>query len=204
VILVPVLVIGGIGLLLYLAIQGKAAANSIYNTTPGPVPVVSDNPILLAMPDDSLADTADAMTNNWVGSISTDRNSWPTGDKIWDICRAIAVAEGYNTNGAAFQLNNPGDLSPGDEYGQPTGGVAEWHGGSYIIHFASAFGGWNALYTKVSNIIFGKSKVYGQNWTISQIAEKWAGNSTAWANNVAKELGYNDPSQYGFDDYAGV
>jgi hypothetical protein len=132
--------------------------------------------------------------------ITFDPNTWPSGNKIWDICRAIAEAEGYDTDGAAFHLNNPGDLSPGDEHGFPTIGPAEFHDGSYIIHFATALDGWNALFQKVSNIVEGKSKVYGQYWTITQIASKYAGDSANWAKNVGAILGI-DPNSQGFYDY---
>jgi hypothetical protein len=85
-------------------------------------------------------------------------DSWPSGDRIWDVCRAIAHAEGFDVPGKAPQkLNNPGDLSPGDEHGFATAGLAEYHGGSYVIHFATAQDGWNALYAKFANIADGSS-----------------------------------------------
>jgi hypothetical protein len=129
-----------------------------------------------------------------VSTITQDPSTWPQGDAIWDICRAVAQAEGYNQGqGAApYDLNNPGDLSPGDEHGQATAGPAEFHGGSYIIHFATPDDGWAALYAKFSNIINGNSKVYGADWSWAQIGQTYAADP-AWANHVAAILGV-DPS----------
>lgn len=183
--MIPLILLAGIGLLAFLAISGKVKGDT------------------MTEPSQPAGDLTPMDTQKIQYNITTDKSTWPSGDKIWDICRAVAIAEGYNTNGAAFKLNNPGDLSSGDEHGQPTAGAPEWHGGSNIIHFARALDGWNALYAKISNIVNGSSKVYQQNWTISQISALWAGDSTAWANNVARELGYDDPTQYGFDDYVG-
>lgn len=199
--MIPILIIGGIGVAILFAMRGKmlsSADTAGIDTTP-PAPEV---PTFSAVPDVGITDVSDSTISSmdWTQEITTDPATWPSGDKIWDICRAIARAEGYNTNGAAFNLNNPGDLSPGDEHGYTTNGAAEWHGGSYIIHFATAADGWNACYTKVSNIVNGKSKVYGQNWTVAQISQKWAGNYSAWANNVGSALNI-DPNNYGFSDY---
>lgn len=119
-------------------------------------------------------------------------DTWPGGDRIWDVCRAIAHAEGYDTNGAALKLNNPGDLSPGDEHGFATAGPAEFHGGSYVIHFATSADGWNALYAKFANIVDGSSKVYQSDWSWEQIGAKYASDPN-WAQNVAAGLGV-DPS----------
>lgn len=127
-------------------------------------------------------------------AITEKPDTWPTGDAIWDICRAVAQAEGYNAGrGAApFDLNNPGDLSPGDEHGQATAGAAEFHGGSYIIHFATPADGWQALYAKFSNIVNGSSKVYGADWSWSQVGQTYAADPQ-WALHVATLLGV-DPS----------
>ena len=127
-------------------------------------------------------------------AITNDSATWPGDDKVWNICAAIAIAEGYNGAGnASFQLNNPGDLSPGDEHGEATSGAAQWHGGSYVIQFATAEGGWRALHTKIGNIIQGTSHVYGPFDTWTQIGAKWAGNSAAWTKNVTSYLGV-DPN----------
>lgn len=120
-------------------------------------------------------------------------STWPTGDRIWDICRAIAHAEGFDVRGTApANLHNPGDLSPGDEHGFATAGPAEYHGGSYVIHFASDQDGWGALYAKISNIWDGTSKVYDPDWSWQQIGAQYASDPN-WGAHVAAALGV-DPS----------
>jgi hypothetical protein len=133
--------------------------------------------------------------------ITQDPSTWPNDDPYWMICCAVATAEGYDDgDGAApYDLNNPGDLSPGDEAGQSTCGGAQQHGGSAIIVFCTAEGGWRALYTKFSNIANGRSTVYPATWTWQQVSAKYAGNSVAWLNNVTAFLGVDPsttPAQY--------
>lgn len=116
-------------------------------------------------------------------------DQWPTGDRIWDVCRAIAHAEGFDVQGAAPQLlNNPGDLSPGDEGGFATAGPAEYHGGSYVIHFASTDDGWGALYAKFQNILESNSRVYQPDMSWQQIGAKYASDPN-WGAHVAAALG---------------
>jgi hypothetical protein len=126
-----------------------------------------------------------------LGTITKDQNTWPRGDKLWNVCRAIAVAEGYDKGPGTppFDLNNPGDLSPGDEGGCPTAGPAEFHGGSRIIHFATPTDGWNALRAKIQRIADGHSRVYRPVWSWQKIASVYAGDSANWARNVAHALG---------------
>ena len=114
-----------------------------------------------------------------------DISTWPSGDKFWDIARAIAIAEGYNVSGSNSQrLHNPGDLSDGaDKYG------FEEHSGSRVTIFPTDYIGWQWLYNKVKNIYNGNSKVYNGNMTWIEIAQKYAGNWQNWVYNVTKELG---------------
>jgi hypothetical protein len=133
-------------------------------------------------------------------TITGDPSTWPGDDPIWNICCAVAIAEGYNVSGSVpFDLNNPGDLSPGDEDGQSTCGGAQSHGGSQVIVFCTAEGGWTALYNKFNNIVNGNSSVYPVSWTWTQVAQKYAGNWQAWLNNVTSYLGVDPtstPAQY--------
>lgn len=132
---------------------------------------------------------------NCCGTITNDPATWPNGDKLWSIAQAVAIAEGANIAGSVpDRSNNPGDLGKGDEHGQATvGAVCVPDAEGAVIHFATKAGGWNALRAKLQNIATYKSAVYSPDWTWYQIASKWAGNSEAWADNVAGALGV-DPS----------
>jgi hypothetical protein len=133
--------------------------------------------------------------------ITNDTTTWPGSDKLWNVCAAVALAEGYNLGPgtAPYDLNNPGDLSPGDEGGLATCGAPQEHGGSAIIVFCTAENGWNALYYKFNNIVQGRSTTYPMTWTWTQVANEYAGNSSAWLNNVTSYLGVDatsTPAQY--------
>lgn len=119
--------------------------------------------------------------------------TWPAGDALWHICCAVAQQEGYGKSGAApTKLNNPGDLSPGDEHGFATAGAAEFHDGSYIINFSTPDDGWGALRAKFQNILDGNSTVYGADWSWLQIGQKYAADPN-WGAGVAAILGV-DPN----------
>jgi len=139
-----------------------------------------------------------SLTGSYIGP---DPSTWPgptgiySSVSIWNICAAVAIAEGFNRGAGAapYDLNNPGDLSPGDESGQPTMGPPQFHGGSYIIQFATCEGGFIALYNKFSRIVSGQSSVYPKSWTWTQVAKKYAGDWQNWLNNVTSYLGV-DPN----------
>lgn len=130
--------------------------------------------------------------------ITSDPSTWPTGDKVWDVCRAIALAEGANQPGSApDRYNNPGDLSQGDEHGQAVAGYVNLPDGETLIEFATKNGGWQALYTKINNIRLGISLTFRPSYTWTQIAAKYAGNSAAWVSNVTNELGVSPSDTFG-------
>jgi hypothetical protein len=140
-------------------------------------------------------------------AITADTSTWPGAQPaypnaaVWDICTAVALAEGYNggVGVAPYDLNNPGDLSPGDESGQAVQGPPQEHDGSLIIDFATVEDGFIALYVKFFNIVSGNSKVYPKTLTWTQVANIYAGNSSAWVKNVTNYLGVNPsstPAQY--------
>lgn len=130
--------------------------------------------------------------------ITHDPETWPGGDRVWNVCRAIAMAEGANVEGAApDRMNNPGDLSKGDEHGQSVVEYVILPDKEDVIHFQTKIGGWTALYKKVINIRDGKSKVYSPSMTWAEVAKSYAGNSTAWANNVAKALNVSVDEKFG-------
>jgi len=130
--------------------------------------------------------------------ITNNPATWPAGDKVWDVCRAIALAEGANVPGSApDRYNNPGDLSRGDEHGQQVIGYVTLPDGEVEINFASKEAGWSALYTKMANAAQGLSSVYTPDMSWRQIAQEYAGNSAAWLANVTRTLGVNPDSRYG-------
>ncbi len=130
--------------------------------------------------------------------ITNDRSTWPTGDRVWDVCRAIAVAEGADHAGSApDRYNNPGDLSKGDEHGQAIVDYVNLPDGETLIEFETKTGGWQALYTKVNNIRLGISRTYSPSMSWNQVAAKYAGNSGAWVANVTRELGVSPGDSFG-------
>lgn len=133
-----------------------------------------------------------------MNEITSNPQTWPMGDKVWNVCRAIALAEGANVEGGApDRLNNPGDLSKGDEHGQNVVEYVILPDKEDAIHFSTKVGGWTALYRKIANIRDGKSSVYNPSMTWLQIAYKYAGNSVVWAGNVARELGVSATDKFG-------
>jgi hypothetical protein len=123
-------------------------------------------------------------------TITADPSTWPGSDRIWEICCAIALAEGYNkgTGVVPYDLNNPGDISDGGgTYGsQP-------HSGSNVTTFPTAEIGWQWLYNKISNMVNGKSATFPASLTWTQVAQKYAGNWQNWLSNVTNYLGV-DPN----------
>lgn len=125
--------------------------------------------------------------------ITHDPATWPTGDKIWDVCRAIAKAEGANIEGSnPDRLNNPGDISDGDgTFG------SEHHTGSEVTHFPDKETGWKWLYGKIKRAKEGRSSVYLPTLTWAQFAQKYAGDWENWVNNVTKELSVSPTDVFG-------
>jgi hypothetical protein len=130
--------------------------------------------------------------------IPTNPSTWPSGDKLWNVARAIAHAEGYDVlvNGQPSnpaRLNNPGDISDGVmTYG------SEFHSGSNITKFPDAATGWAWLYGKLNNIKQGNSTVYDPSYSWREIGAKWAPpNAEVWAANVANYLGVDPDSAFG-------
>ena len=129
-------------------------------------------------------------------AITNDPSTWPGASSeypdgpCWNICAAIAFAEGYNEGAGyvPYDLNNPGDISDG----AATFGSA-LHSGSQVTTFPTAETGWQYLYSKVEAWRNGTSAVYaGKTW--AQVATIYAGNSAAWLNNVTTYLGVDPTS----------
>ena len=127
------------------------------------------------------------------GEITSDPSTWPTGSKIWDIARAIAIAEGANVSGSnPDRLNNPGDISDGaSTYG------SEAHSGSNVTTFPDKETGWSWLHNKLENIALGKSHVFSVSLTWTEFAQKYAGSWQNWVSNVTRELGVDPNSTFG-------
>jgi len=133
--------------------------------------------------------------------IADDPRTWPSGNRVWDCCRAIAYAEGYNVpNSVPARLNNPGDISDGSStFGN------EFHSGSHVTTFPDANTGWSWLYTKISRAANGNSSVYDPSMSWREIGAKWAPpNAEVWASNVAGALGVDADSSLGDYINAGV
>lgn len=133
------------------------------------------------------------------GAITNDPSTWPTGDSVWDVCRAIAVAEGANIHGSnPDRLNNPGDISDGaGQFG------FENHSGSAVTKFPDKQTGWNWLHDKIQHaFVDGTSQVYNADMTWTQFAQKYAGDWQNWLDNVTLQLGIDSESRVG--DYFGT
>jgi hypothetical protein len=132
-------------------------------------------------------------------TITYDESTWPSGDTTWNVCRAIARAEGANIKDSnPDRLNNPGDISDGGAtYGFET------HSGSAVTNFPDKQTGWRYLYNKIrSAFIDETSNVYSPNMTWTQFAEKWAGDWQSWVANVTGPLNVSPDDRVG--DYFGT
>lgn len=180
---------------------GYATGNTVVaaagTPSPGPSPLPTPTPKTSKATSNTTVTSGGYKSDGSItgSAITNNASTWPGSDNYWNICAAVALAEGYNQGQgvAPYDLNNPGDLSPGDENGQATCGSAQYHGGSNVIFFCTAEGGWAALRQKFINIVTGASSVYGSDDSWSTVASKYAGNSSAWLNNVTSYLGV-DPS----------
>jgi hypothetical protein len=117
-------------------------------------------------------------------AITNDPQTWPSGDRIWLVCHAIAFAEGAHRAGSnPDRLNNPGDISDGfSEFG------GEQHSNSNVTHFPDKATGWQWLYDKISNIANGSSASYSPSQSWNAFAQKWAGDWKNWVTNVTANL----------------
>lgn len=102
---------------------------------------------------------------------------------IKKIANAIATAEGFFVKGSLpQQYHNPGDLTK-DLNGKGIG-----TGSQGLIMYPDDESGWEALYMQVQ-YFFSEDKWGNGEYTISQIAQTYAGDWINWASNVAAELG---------------
>lgn len=119
--------------------------------------------------------------------------TWPGGDKLWDVARAIAFAEGANVEGSVpDRLNNPGDLS--DDFATYGG---ENKDGSNVTRYPTKLDGWYALRSKLYRAASGHSHVYRPTMSWTGWAKEWAGNWQAWVTNVTRQLGVSPDAAVG-------
>lgn len=189
--MIAVVAVLGIMGILYLAISGAMDSTQV-DTGAGGMDTAPDA-VKLSTPSNSTDNPDTYFTGDNVAIVAEDQDTWPGGNAIWDVARAIAVAEGYGRVGKApTVLNNPGDISDGmNTFG------SEQHSGSHVTHFPDAQTGWNWLYNKLHNIQNGKSDVYSNNMTWTTLAQKWAANWQPWVNNVTRELGVASTDRVG-------
>lgn len=108
----------------------------------------------------------------------------PVVDKVVEIARAIARAEGGDKQGTLpWRLNNPGALK------NPATGE--------LRNFPTIEDGYRALYRQIRLILDGRSSFYRPTMTIQEIAMIYTGNDRpdAWANIVSDELGVSPDSR---------
>jgi hypothetical protein len=178
--------LAAIGVVLLVIFKGSAAADDGNNESEQEADLT-----------DASLQTDESMPVNLSGAdgseITSDQSTWPSGSRIWDIARAIAIAEGANVAGSnPDRLNNPGDISDGaSTYG------SEAHSGSNVTTFPDKETGWSWLYNKLENIALGKSHVFSPSMTWTQFAQKYAGSWQNWVNNVTRELGVDPNSTFG-------
>jgi hypothetical protein len=117
--------------------------------------------------------------------------SWPSGDAIWDIARAIAKQEGFgaSSSNAPTRNHNPGDISDGARTFGHDPKVTD----SQVTSFPDDATGWQWLYSKLSNVASGASFVYGPQMTWIEIGASWAGDP-GWPYGVAQNLGVDPES----------
>ena len=102
---------------------------------------------------------------------------------IRKIANAIAQAEGFYVDGSLPQrYNNPGDLTK-DLNGKGTG-----VGDQGLIIYPDAASGWDALYMQVA-YFFSENRWGNGSYSISQVAQQYAGDWVNWSTNVANALG---------------
>lgn len=106
--------------------------------------------------------------------------------------KATAFCEGFSDRygnilkaNVPARFHNPGDLGPGDA----PGFSSVWTDGSNVVQFPDDTTGWLYLNNKWSRILSGNSKTFGLDFTITDVARKYAGNWQAWATNFSAYLG---------------
>ena len=117
--------------------------------------------------------------------ITHDPKTWPSNDPIWDICRAVAFAEGADIEGSVpDRLNNPGDIS---DFLGVFG--SEFHNGSKVTRFPTKEAGWAHLHWKFKRVVDGESHIFLVSYSWLRVARKYAKNWEPWLKIVTEKLG---------------
>jgi hypothetical protein len=189
-----VLAIVGVIALVALAMKTSTAGNNTIDTSvPTADPAQVTDAVSEATPsnDTEEADTA-INPGQPMNIVPTDPDTWPSGDAIWDVARAIAHQEGYGVSmqNAPTRNNNPGDISDG--FSQFGGENLD----SKITHFPDPQTGWNWLYNKLKNVHDGRSHVFSNDMTWATFGTKYASDPN-WANGMTRYLGVSPNDRVG-------
>jgi hypothetical protein len=118
--------------------------------------------------------------------------STTTDATVQKIAQAIAFAEGFYVTGSRpARNNNPGDMTQ-DLIGKSTG-----NDGPFVV-YATVEDGWANLYAQIELWLYGGSSHASSQSTITQIAGFYTTtDQSAWATNVANQLGVSIDTQIG-------
>jgi hypothetical protein len=118
--------------------------------------------------------------------------STATDATVQKIAQAIAFAEGFYVTGSRpARNNNPGDMTQ-DLIGKSTG-----KDGPFVV-YATVNDGWANLYAQIELWLYGGSSHATSQSTITQIAGFYTTtDQSAWATNVANQLGVSIDTQIG-------
>lgn len=177
--------IAGVIGILALAMKGNLEAGTVLDQG---ITVNIPDAVLDSVPSNSDGEhTADVSTDFNPGVTvpinPMNKDTWPGGDVIWDVARAIAIQEGYGVSAqnAPTRNNNPGDISDG--FSQFGGEQLD----SKITRFPDPETGWNWLYNKLKNVYNGRSSSYSNNMTWNEFAHKYASDPN-WVFGVTRIL----------------
>ena len=111
-------------------------------------------------------------------------------DRVGDLAKAIAKAEGFGTKRTLPTRNhNPGDIKAMKSYRFPGQvGVNK----QYVV-FRNDKAGWEALRHQINKIVNGESR-YSVNLTLKQLGKRYA-ESGIWPKVVAKYLGVSPSTE---------
>jgi hypothetical protein len=194
-----VLAIIGVVAIIALAMKTSTAGDNatIDTTVPEADPAQVTDAVSEATPSNDSGEPDTAINSGQpVNIVPTDSDTWPGGDSIWEVARAIAHQEGYGVSmaNAPTRNNNPGDISDG--FSQFGGETLD----SKITHFPDPATGWNWLYNKLKNVHDGRSHVFSNDMTWAEFGAKYASDPN-WATGMLRHLGHGVSTSDRVGDY---